>query len=233
MKNQLKYFISCCFLIVAMNFTALADQQQDPALIQSMLSKYSLLTPQILANRHYWLELALQNTLYFNEPGLLAGFGYRVHSLGFDLRFTKGKSSYGEIKRLAAHNTNTDSSENTEIDLQRNKSDKWSHWAIGPGFSVSNQFFSGFLSGLTERVRASFAYGNYRDEANNIPFKSYIFSADTSVIYQLKPTSPWSICGSLNWNTGMLVRDYKDTPIKSYGIPVSWVGSSLGLEYAF
>jgi len=233
MKNQLKYFISCSFLIFAMTFTARADQQQDPALVQSMLTKYSILSPQILTNRHYWLELALPNNLHFNEPGLLAGFGYRFQYLGFDLRFTKGKTSYREINSLAVHNTNTESSENTEIDLLRNKNDKWSYWSVGPGFSVSNQFFSDFLAGFTERVRVGFAYGNYKDEANNIPFISYILSAETSVIYQFKPTSPWSVCGSLNWNTGMLARDYNDTQVRSYGIPISWVGSSLGLEYAF
>ena len=215
-----------------MSFTATADQQQDPELVNSMLSKYSLMNPQILANRHFWLELAMQNNLSFNEPGLLAGIGYRINYLGFDLRLTKGKSSYGKIKRLALHNENTDPSDNIEIDLPRNKSDLWSHWSVGPGFSISSKFFSGFLSGVTERVRAGFTFGNYNDDINNIPFKSYILNVETSVLFQLG-SSPWSLCGSLNWNSGMLVRDYKDGELEPYGLPVSWVGSSLGLEYAF
>ena len=232
MKMKLRYFFSCSFLIFAMSFSAAADQQQDPELIRSMLSKYSLMNPQILANRHFWLELGMQNNLSFNEPGLLAAIGYRINYLGFDLRLTKGKSSYGEIRRLASRNENTDPSDNIEIDLARNKSDLWSHWSISPGLSVSNQFFSGFLSGVTERVRAGFTFGKYNDDVNDIPFKSYILNVETSVLFQLK-SSPWSLCGSLNWNSGMLVRDYKDSDLIPYGIPVSWVGSSLGLEYAF
>ncbi len=233
MKNQLKYFVACIFLVFAISFKAAADQQQDPALIQSMLSKYSLKNSQILANRHFWLELGVQNNLSFNEPGLLVGIGYRMNYFGFDFRFSKGKSSYGEIRRLATPNESTESSDNIEIDLPRNKSDLWSHWSIDPGLSVSNQFFSGLLSGFTERVRVGFTYGNYNDDVNNIPFKSYIFNVETSVLFQLIPSTPWSLSASLNWNSGMLVRDYGDAQLNSYGLPVSWVGSSLGLEYAF
>lgn len=217
-----------------LSFNASADQQQDPALLQSMLSKYTLKTPHVLAERHYFLDLALQNNLDFNEPGVLVGVGYRFNYFGFDLRFSKGQNSYGEIRRLAPKNDYEGSSDNAEIDIARNKTDLWSHWSFGPGFSVSNQFFSGFLAGLTERARAGFAYGNYNDDANNIPFQSYILSIEASVLYQLFPTSPWSLSASLNWNIGSLVRDYSGNPhYSSYAIPVSWVGSSVGIEYTF
>jgi hypothetical protein len=233
LKTKLKNFLSCILVVFAISFNASADQQQDPALIQSMISKYTLTSPQILANRHFWLDLALQNNLGFKEPGLLAGIGYRINYLGIDIRYNKGKSSYGEIRRLAAENTSTDPSDNAEIDLARNKSDLWSHSSVGLGFSVANQFFSGFLSAVTERVRTSIAYGNYNDDVNNIPFKSYIFNVETSILYNLKPKGPLSLCASLNWNTGTLVRDYGIAQSETYGLPVSWVGSSLGLEYAF
>jgi hypothetical protein len=233
MKNQLRNILTFIFLFFAVIFNVSADQQQDPALIQDMLAKYSLITPQILAKRHYWLELALANNLGFNEPGLMAEIGYRMNYFGFDLRLAKGKSSYGDMRNLATSNVNTDPSENTEIDLPRNNTDLWGHWSVGPGFSVANQFFSGVLSRFTERVRAGIAIGNYNDDVNHIPFKSYIFNVETSVVYQLRPNAPWSLCGSLNWNSGMLVRDYSDTQLKSYGLPISWIGSSLGLEYAF
>ncbi len=233
LKTKLKNLLFCSFVVFAISFNASADQQQDPALIKTMISKYTLTSPQILANHHYWLDLALQNNLSFNEPGLLAGIGYRINYFGFDIRFTKGKSSYGEIRRLAAHNTITEPSDNVEIELARNKSDLWSHSSVGLGFSVANQFFSGFLSAVTERVRTSIAFGNYNDDVNHIPFKSYIFNVETSILYNLKSKGPWSICASLNWNTGSLVRDYGITQSVTYGLPVSWVGSSLGLEYAF
>jgi hypothetical protein len=233
MKVQLRKLLIIIFLVFTMTFNVFADQQQDPALIQAMIAKYSLMPPQILAKRHYWLELALQNNLGFNEPGLMVGIGYRMNYFGFDIRFTKGKSSYGEMIRLATQNVNTEPSENAEIDLQRNKSDLWGHWSICPGFSVSNQFFSGILSRFTERVRAGVAIGNYDDEINHIPFKSYILNVETSVVYQIKPNSLWSLSGSVNWNSGTLVRNYGDAQLISYGLPVSWIGSSLGLEYAF
>jgi len=233
MKINFRYLIVSLFIFLATNLRALADQQQDPALIQSMISKYTILPPQIMSDRHFFLELGLQSNLSFNEPGLQAAIGYRAQYFGFDVRFTKARSSYGEIVRLATHNEYAGSSDNTEIDIARNKFDKWSHWSIGPGFSVSNQFTSGFLTGFTERVRAGFELGNYNDDVNNIPFRSYIFNIETSILYQINPSIPWSLIVSLSWNSGMLVRDYGDGPTSAYGLPVSWVGSSIGLEYTF
>lgn len=234
MKMKIKIFIFAILSVYSCIFMAHADQQQDPALVQSMLTQYSLISPQVLADRHFFLDLAVQNNFDFDEPGLQLGFGYRKSYLGFDLRFTKGRNSYGEIRHLAFSNSWDGYSDNAEIDIARAHSDMWSHWSIGPGFSVADKFFSSFLAGFTERVRAGFAFGNYNDEKNNIPFESYIFNIETSVLYQLNPTTPWSLSASLNWNTGMLVRDYgDDTQHHSYGIPVSWLGCSMGIEYAF
>jgi hypothetical protein len=230
----MKYLFSYVLFLFLTSFSALADQPQDPALLQKMLSKYTLKSPQVLAERHFFLDLSLQNNLDFNEPGLQIGVGYRFNYFGFDIRFSKGQSSYGEIRRLSPKNAYEGSSDNAEIDIARNKTDLWSHWAIEPGFSVSNQFFSGFLAGLTERARAGLAYGNYNDDVNNIPFQSYILTIEASVLYQVFPTSPWSLYASLNWNTGSLVRDYSELPQNSsYALPVSWVGTSLGIEYTF
>jgi hypothetical protein len=233
MKIKVQYFIYCILLSNLFFSNVFAEQNQDPALVQSMLSKYTLLTPQIQAKRHFFLDLALQNNLSLSEPGFHIGFGYRATYLGFDLRFTKGKNSFGEIRRLAQKDAYPGTDSNTEIDIARNKADLWNHWSFGPGFSVSDKFFSSFLSDFTERVRAAFEYGNYSDEVNNIPFQSYIFSVETSLLYQMNQFSPWSLNASLNWNSGMLVRDYRDSQLNSYGIPVSWIGCSLGLEYAF
>jgi hypothetical protein len=230
----MKYLFFYILFFTMLSFNASADQQQDPALLQNMLSKYTLKSPHVLADRHMFLDLALQNNLDFNEPGLQVGLGYRFNFFGFDLRFSKGQNSYGEIRRLAPKNDYEGSSDNSEIDLARNKTDLWTHWSFGPGFSVSNQFFSGLLAGFTERARAGFSYGNYNDDVHNIPFESYIFSIETSVLYQVIPSSPWSLNVSLNWNTGSLVRDYGGDPqYRSYAIPVGWVGSSIGIEYSF
>lgn len=235
MKTQLKYFLTCNLLAFAFNFKAMADQQQDPALTKAMLNQYSLISPQILAERHYWLELGLLSDFGLSESGLLTGIGYRLNYFGFDFRFSAGKTTYRKLHSLASHNQSTDTSSHPEIDLPRSKTDSWSYWSIEPGFSISNRLFSGYLPQFTERVRVGFNYGNYNDNVNNIPFKSYILNVETSIIYQLKPEDPWSLCGSLNWNTGMLVRYYVDSEGKnqSYGLPASWLGTSIGMLYTF
>jgi hypothetical protein len=235
MKTQLKYFLACTLLVFTFSYKALADQQQDPALTKAMLNQYSLITPQILAERHYWLELGLQSDIGLSEAGVQTGIGYRLNYFGIDFRFSAGKTSYRKIHSLASHNQLTEVDPNPEIDLTRNKSDSWSYWSLEPGFSISSRLFSGYLPKFTERVRVGLNYGSYEDNINHIPFKSYILNVETSVIYQLRPDYPWSLCGSLNWNSGMLVRYYVDSEGKnqSYGLPASWVGTSLGMLYSF
>ena len=232
MHNLLKYFLSCCLLLLLYSSTVLADQQQDPALTQAMLNQYSLISPQILAGRHYWVEIALKSDMSLGEAGFETGIGYRFNYFGTDLRLAFGKTTYGKIRSLAAHNLNTDTTQNAEIFLSRNKSDSWNYWSLEPGLSVASRLLSGQLSELTERARVGFIYGKYTDNVYQIPFTSYILSVESSIIYQ-RPDTPWSLCGSLNWNTGMLVRYYDEPNKQSYGLPASWLGSSLALQYAF
>jgi hypothetical protein len=232
---KIQYFLSCTLLVFALSFNVFADQQQDPELTRAMLNKYSLISPQVLAERHYWVEMGMQSDLGLSEAGIQTGIGYRLNYFGADIRVSAGKTSYRKINSLALKNENTETPLTPEIDLPRNKSDSWSYWSLEPGFSISDRFFTGYLPKFTERVRVGFNYGNYEDTVNHIPFKSFILNVESSIIYQLKPESPWSLCGSINWSSGMLVRYYVDSEGKnqSYGLPASWVGTSLGMIYAF
>jgi hypothetical protein len=219
----------------ALSFNAWADQQQDPALTTNMLNRFSLVSPQVLAKRHYWMEVGLQSDLGFYGAGLQTGIGYRLNYFGFDLRLSAGKTSYGMINSIVTYTQNSTNAQNAEVTILRSKSDSWNYWSIEPGLSISSRLFSGSLSQFTERVRVGFIYGNFKDSVNNIPFKSFILNAETSLIYQLIPNGPWSMCGSLSWNSGMLVRRYQDSlgDNQSYALPIGWIGSSLSMQYAF
>lgn len=235
MKGSIRNYFSFGLVIFVMSFNLLADQKQDPALTTSMLNRYSLVSPQVLAKRHYWMEIGIQSDTGLNETGLQAGIGYRLNFFGFDLHFSAGKTNYGMIRNVVTYTQSSDNAQNAEIVIPRSKSDSWSYLYFGPGLSITSRLFSGYLPQFTERVRVGMVYGNFNDNVNQIPFKSFILNAETSLIYQLKPENHWSICGSLNLNSGMLVRYYQNSQgIKqSYGIPIGWIGTSISMLYDF
>ena len=234
MKAKSKFIFLTFIVTFGTSFSIWADQQ-DPALTKAMLDRYSLISPTVLENHHYWIELGYQSDLGFNQSGLQTGVGYRLNYFGFDMRFSSGKTTYGMFHKLEPYNSNKEYADNSESVLSRKDSDSWSYWYLEPGLSISGRYFSGILPQFTERVRVGFIYGNFKDNVNHIPFKSFVLNAETSLIYQLNPNSPWSLCGSLNWNSGMLVRYYVNTSglSKSYGIPADWIGTTLGMIYSF
>lgn len=235
MIMRLIYSVIIILLYSILSFSTFADQQQDPALTRNMLNQYSLVSPQVLLDRHYWFELGIQSDIGFNSAGIQTGIGYKLNYFGFDLRFSLGKTNYGTIRNITTYSQTSEYANYAEIVIPRSKSDSWSYAHIEPGLSITSRFFSGYLPQLTERVRVGFIYGNFKDSVNQIPFRSYILNAETSLIYQMNPNDPWSICGSLYLKSGMLVRYYQDSQgnNQSYGLPTGWLGTNVSMIYDF
>lgn len=209
--------------------------------VNEIINHTSAASPQMDAHRTYWAELAVETNVSFAEKGFRIGVGKRWEFLGADLRFSSGSTKYGQIKGRVDYNQSISSSYHSatlgsEMERARDDSDSWKFIKIEPGVSVEGKLFPLWLPRLSERARFGFSFGNFKDLANDLSFDSYLFSLETSFIYQINNVSPWSIGASFFWNSGNLMLNVADTSTSfpsDRHLPVNWLGSSIGLQYSF
>jgi hypothetical protein len=222
--------------LLACSSPAKADESLT---VDEIIKQSSMATPQIMSARHLWAELNIASDWDAIARGAQAGIGYRFRYFGVDSRFSLGRTNYGAISVNPGPNQtpNTEPSYfdlNSELNRPRHATDSWSYRLVEPGLSVSGKIFPVWLPLLTQQARVGLAYGAYNDNQNNIPFHSIVFTTEAMLLCQLGADSPWSVSGALSYNAGILVADTpNDAGMQSRRLPVSWVGTSIGLQFAF
>jgi hypothetical protein len=235
MKNLSRY----ASLLATMILVAGTARAEETISVDKIIKENSMEAPQSMEGRHFWVELGALSDWTRAGAGAQFDVGYQFRYFAFDSRFTFGRTKYGAINVSPGYNqTPGDAASALEPDSElsrvRGDSDPWSYRMIEPGLSVSGKLFPRMLPLLTERGRFGVGYGSFHDDANDVLFTALIFSAQVFLAYQLGAESRWSLTGGMGFDTGVLVAK---TP--SYGnlqmrrLPVSWVATTIGLQYFF
>jgi len=224
------------FCITLMNT---ASQKASANSIREIITETSINSPEVIQSRHLSANISANSNLSFIEKGFQLGIAYRWEFLGTDLRFAYGSTQYGQIKAVEDYNQNTGTAYHpatygAEMIRPRNDQDSWTYTVIEPGISIESKLFY-FFPQLTQKARFGFTFGHFQDEANNLGFSSFLFNIEAALLYQINPTSPWSVEGSLMWHSGNLMLNVADDSTFSSDrhLPLNWIGSSLGVRYSF
>lgn len=210
------------------------DQQ-----VKKMIRDITLVPPAVADDRHFWCGLAARTEWSTAGIGGLLEAGYVMRFFGVDARFSLGSTDYERISAAPGYSqlgfaTPSAVAPEAELNRPRDGKDAWTYTLIEPGLSINSRMFSRMLPLLAERARVGFAYGGFQDLTHGVDFTAYLFSAEAAMLLQLGTGSRWSLSGSLNWHTGILIsKTDPDQSLSLRRLPLSWLTGSLGLTYAF
>lgn len=227
------------FILILSLFSlpAVAEFSQKEA-VQATINEASRVSPEIVENRHKWVEIKALKDVSASLPGVQVGVGYRWRLFGVDVRGSYAKTKYFAIRsKLDADQyyggTYAPGNVGLEERRPRGEDDSWSYYSFEPGISIENKFFPELFPLFTERARVGILIGKFSDDTNDLTFNAYLFTIEAGVIRQLNVNSPWSIAGGMFWKIGQLMNADQTLLSSDRSLPIAWIGASLGLQYSF
>lgn len=215
---------------------AIPDPEQQ---VKQMVRTITILSPAAMDKRSLWCGLSARTEWSLAGLGGQLELGYLLKFLGIDGRLSRGQTNYGRFSVAPGYSqlgfaTPSSWDPSAELNRPRDGNDRWSYTMIEPGLSINGRMFSRILPLLSERARVGFGYGSFQDSANTIDFTSYLFSVEAAMLWQLGAGSRWSLSGSVNWYTGILISDSDpEQSLSLRRLPLSWLTGSIGLAYSF
>lgn len=174
--------------------------------------------------------------------GAQVSVGYQFHHVALDLRASIGNLHYGAISVLPGpSDTSTpepsegeteDTTQASEATRERTDSDPWSFRQIEPGISVTGQLFATIIPRLSQRARFGIGLARFVDNANNLTFAAFTTTFEADLEYQILQGSRWSLRLGGAWHTGVL-RLQEDLGSSTGSLPISWLQTSLSVQYAW
>lgn len=206
-------------------------------LVQEMIDRESQKSPEVVLGRHFTAELKVSGDRGFSSPGLEAGLGYRLGLFGFDIKGFYKKTTYDSIRAKLDGDQYSTGIYGHHAGLEENRArfatDAWNYFGFEPGVSVESKFFPESLELFTERARFGVMLGRFNDEINQLGFNGYLFTTEIAIIRQWKTGSRYSLTAALFWKSGHLVNRDDGLLASDRNLPVTWLGTSFGLQYSF